>query len=94
MTFTDGVVGGSIGWEKRQQSNGARIGGDPPDGATFTVGGANGPFYCAGNMTNPVEVVDNDVRDSSDTNGEFVAQQRLPRDVHGDRDGRTTWLRA
>ena len=36
-TFTDGVVGGSIGWEKRVHSDG-----DLDGGATFTVGGANG----------------------------------------------------
>ncbi|HXG75337.1 MAG TPA: SpaA isopeptide-forming pilin-related protein [Gaiellaceae bacterium] len=72
-SFTDAIVGGSIGWEKRRQSDGDRV-----EGATFTVGGANGPFYCVGDTTNPVEIIDDGIRDSNDDAGEFLLNNVCP----------------
>jgi hypothetical protein len=52
---------GMLEWEKRQEI------GSPPHplqgGATFTVGGASGPFACTGTVTNPITVVDNGAND-------------------------------
>ena len=72
-TFTDGVVGGSIGWEKRAHSDG-----DLEFGATFTVGGANGPFACVGDTENPVVIEDDGPRDSENTDGRIVFQNSVP----------------
>jgi uncharacterized protein YegL len=60
---------GSIEWEKREET------GSPPHplqgGASFTVGGLSGPFACAGNLINPVTVVDNGVNDADPDPGQI-----------------------
>ncbi len=63
----------SISWEKRSQNGGGLI-----DNATFTVGGASGPFACSGNTTNPVTVVDNDSLDADGDNGQFTLSSVCP----------------
>ena len=47
------ITARTLNWEKRAASGGSTIG-----GATFSVGGASGPFACTGDPTNPVTVVD------------------------------------
>ena len=64
----------TISWEKRGHNNGQLVG-----GATFTIGGvSSGPFACAGDSTNPVEVVDNGAIDTDGTNGEIVVTNVCP----------------
>ncbi len=63
----------SISWEKRSQASG-----NLQLGATFTVGGASGPFACSGNTTNPVTVVDNDSLDADGDNGQFTLSSVCP----------------
>ncbi len=72
-TFTDAVVGGIVSWEKRSQNGGGLLG-----GATFTLGGASGPFACSGNTTNPVTIVDNGPFDGAGGNGAFQVVNVCP----------------
>ena len=68
---------GMIEWEKRDESAAG-----PPHplqgGATFTVGGANGPFYCLNNLTNPITVVDNGLNDSDPDPGQIKVNDVCP----------------
>jgi hypothetical protein len=60
---------GSISWEKRDET-----GGSPhplQGGASFTVGGASGPFFCTGTATNPIVVVDNGANDADPDPGQI-----------------------
>jgi uncharacterized surface anchored protein len=57
---------GSLSWESRKATDNTLQG-----GATFTVGGASGPFSCAGTSTNPVTVVDNGANDSDPDAGQI-----------------------
>ncbi|MBI2818639.1 MAG: hypothetical protein HYX73_01555 [Acidobacteria bacterium] len=50
---------GSVSWEKRKATDNTL-----QSGATFTLGGASGPFACIGIATNPISVVDNGVNDA------------------------------
>jgi hypothetical protein len=61
---------GTLEWEKRNEA----LSGPPhalQGGATFTVGGASGPFFCTGNATNPVMVVDNSPPDADPDPGQI-----------------------
>lgn len=60
----------SMAWEKRDGSVSAPH--PPQGGATFTVGGASGPFACLGDTTNPVDVVDNSTNDSDGDAGQLL----------------------
>ena len=67
------TIVGSIAWEKRSNANGLLQG-----GATFTVGGASGPFACYDGTTNPVAVPDNGVNDFDPTAGEILFENVCP----------------
>jgi hypothetical protein len=60
---------GSIEWEKRLESSTTPH--PLQGGATFTVGGASGPFACQGDATNPVTVVDNGLNDADPDAGQL-----------------------
>jgi hypothetical protein len=57
---------GSLSWENRAATDNTLQG-----GATFTVGGASGPFACAGTSTNPITVVDNGTNDANPAAGQI-----------------------
>ncbi len=66
-TFTNTGLG-MIEWEKRV-STVATPHPYPTTAASFTVGGASGPFACLGDTTNPITVVDNGLNDADATLG-------------------------
>ena len=66
---------GSIEWEKRNEAN---LGHPLQGGASFTVGGASGPFACDGILTNPVTVVDNGANDADSDPGQLKLNNVCP----------------
>ena len=66
---------GSIAWEKRDESQPAN---PLQGGASFTVGGAAGPFGCTGDPTNPITVVDNGTNDADPDPGQIQLNDVCP----------------